>query len=88
MTEYKFRAESFYDVCRLVNKLSDAGIAMWIKHIKGDEIGLPDMEVEMSINAGIERVRIAIRDIEDSHVILQTIQPLALYTGERDIDII
>lgn len=44
-------------------------------------------EVEIQTNLSLNKVMNLIRLIPDGHVMLQTIQPIELYTGERNYEI-
>jgi len=48
----------------------------------------PDMEFMLILkDVDFEKIKNYIRSIEDSHVMLQTVQPLENYTGNRDYNI-
>lgn len=74
---YKLRAECWFDVNRLVEKICP-------KTLKVDKPGLlPDCTVEFETDLPIGLVRAVLRRIPDAHVMLETVQPVAAYTGER-----
>ncbi|MDY6902996.1 MAG: GUN4 domain-containing protein [Cyanobacteriota bacterium] len=76
---YKFRAECQHDVDEL-NKI----LSPHIKEItKTKDTDFPDMYVEMSVYLSLEEIQAKIKDIEDGHVILETLELKYDYTGER-----
>lgn len=75
---YKFRAECIHDVLQFMNK---APFQYDIKIEKKDLF--PDVLVELKTKENIASIVSIFEDIPDSHVILETIQPKKLYTGQR-----
>ena len=84
---YKFRAECIGDVKELLNKLP---LEKMLKYnVIPDDLGLPDVEIEIEIlNYELDDYLNALRKIEDSHVMLQTILPIEKYTGERNYELV
>lgn len=75
---YKFRAECIYDVLEFMGK------AKFQYDIKIERRGLfPDVVVEMSTKESMNNIKDIFSEIPDAHVILETIQPKKLYTGDR-----
>ncbi|MEB3215904.1 MAG: effector-associated domain EAD1-containing protein [Nostocales cyanobacterium 94392] len=67
---YYFRAECEHDVNELIKILGPN-----IKEInKIRKTRLPDIDVEMCIDLSLEEVQAAMREIEDGHVMLQTVE--------------
>jgi hypothetical protein len=49
---------------------------------------LPDTINELTVNTlTLEQLRDIMRKVVDGHVMVQTVQPKHLYTGERDFDL-
>lgn len=84
--KYKFRAECGSDVLELMNLLPHADI---VRHnVEPDFYELPDVEVEIEFkNMQLDELRDTIRDVADGHVMLQTVQPIDKYTGDRDFNL-
>ncbi len=84
--KYKFRAECIEDVFRLFSIITS-------KYIKNFDYkflskGFPDVEVEGEfIDINIDELRDYIRKLDDCHVILQTVNYVNEYTGNRDYNI-
>lgn len=74
---YKFRAECENDVYLLLGKITYQTVTI------NSSTGLPDVEVQITTGLDLKQLVTEINTIEDSHVMLETIQPLALYTGIR-----
>lgn len=82
MTEYRFRGEcltDFYDF--LGESIRKIGFK---KYVVSQEGPYPDIEVYLEADAPLEFIRNELRKIEDGHVMVQTVAPKELYTGERD----
>ncbi|MCG3175401.1 MAG: hypothetical protein MOGMAGMI_00330 [Candidatus Omnitrophica bacterium] len=75
---YKFRAECIHDVLEFMKKVKFE-YDVKIKR-KGS---FPDVIVEIATKESIESIVSIFKKIPDSHVILETIQPKKLYTGDR-----
>ena len=75
----KFRAECEHDVDELIKILNPH-----IKKItKIKKTPFPDVDVEMCAYVSLEEIQAAIKDIEDGHVMLETVELKHDYTGER-----
>jgi hypothetical protein len=70
-----FRAEFPIDVTRAIAKLFALDDALTIKSVKVDVI---DSEVELWTRLELDLVLAALRTIEDSHVMVQTLHPCPL----------
>lgn len=77
MTIMKLRAECLADVVRLTQKIGfNQGKVTTFE-------GRPDVEFEFVTNLGLETILRLIAQIEDGHVMYETIQPIQDYTGDR-----
>jgi len=90
MHQYKFRAECRPDVDRLHKVLSAAHIEIIDWHIapqtlshKGKQFPIPDVEVSFKTNVPLQTIQHAMRLVPDSHVMIETIQPIGSFSGER-----
>jgi hypothetical protein len=77
---YKLRAEFFLDVFTFIESFKP----LTYKIIK-DGV-LPDVEFEFDSDCNIDSIINAIEQLEDCHVMAQTIKPINEYTGERIIN--
>ncbi len=75
---YKFRAECIHDVLQFMEK---AKFNYDIKIIRKGTF--PDVVVELATKEYLDSITGIFKGIIDSHVMLETIQPKKLYTGER-----
>jgi hypothetical protein len=82
MYSFKFRAECLIDVERFISRLDSLG---WLNITMMNQF--PDCYVTFYSERRLDELRAIIRDVPDGHVMLQTIQPAALYTGERDYEL-
>lgn len=82
--KFTLRAECGYDIVEFVRLAADR--ISDISFEASDEIEIKD---KLSFNSNMSRGEIMaiIRKVPGGHVMLQTIQPTASYTGERDFDI-
>ncbi len=82
MITYKLRAECVQDILNFINQLVNHGI-------KANFGSINTLYNELVFDSKITREQIMalVRKVEDGHVMLQTIQPIEKYTGERDLDI-
>ena len=48
---------------------------------------MPDTEFVFSSKLSLDEIRDILRSLIDSHIMLQTVQPIESYTEERNIDI-
>lgn len=84
MKEYKLRSECLMDIVAFVNVLLnlEGGSKIRIKAI--DSISsIPDMEMTFSTILSKSEIISLLSDIDDSHVMIETLQPIELYTGLR-----
>jgi hypothetical protein len=77
---YKLRAECLSDWHKVA-----AAAAYYIVGYEVKFIPFPDIEVVVTLRQryGIEDLKVAISKVPDSHVMLETVEPLESYTGER-----
>lgn len=75
---YKFRAECIHDVLEFMGK---AKFQYDIKIERKDFF--PDVVVEIATKESIESIVNVFNKIPDTHVVVETIQPKKLYTGDR-----
>lgn len=88
MKRFKFRAECLTDVTRLMKKIGYPGLEI---HVKLDRFGFPDVEVILDFTNVVSHVTQQdiisdMKEVEDSHVMIQTLEPEEFYTGERDTE--
>jgi hypothetical protein len=74
---YKFRAECLQDANRFLDAIECSNVA-----IQKDK-ELPDVEATFNSLLSSEELLEHAKDLEDGHVILETLQPIESYTGER-----
>ena len=80
MNKYKFRAECSHDVVEFIIKIRTQLI-----NFKMDSVpGFPDVEFEFETELRLDKIITVLKSIGDSHVMYQTVKPLAEYTGERN----
>lgn len=80
---YKLRAETPRDVCDFL-----VGLKKKIWRIKLEQPdNLPDCDFEFSCYMTLDEIITILRKIPDSHVMIQTINLIDEYTGERNFDI-
>ena len=77
---YKLRAEGLNDFLAFLQ----AGMYMRIKSFTIQPIGVPDVVVTFETDASLSEIKSKLREVPDSHVMLQTVKPINEYTGERD----
>jgi hypothetical protein len=80
---FKFRAECEIDVERLRRVLGNKVLRV----VKTVEAPFPDTVVELHANLSLEELRNAMRQVEDGHVMVQTVAPAEKYTGERNFEL-
>ncbi len=76
---YKLRAEGLND---FINFLG-TGVYFNIKSFTVEPIGVPDVVVSFETNLSLSEIKAKLREVKDSHVMLDTIKPIKEYTGER-----
>ena len=81
MEKFKFRAECLRDVEELVRVINHGGMEVNITFFD-----LPDVEVTVLTLHSLEDIIEEANNIDDCHVIAQTVQPILKYTGEREWD--
>jgi len=80
---FKFRAECQPDVYALLPLVGKELVAFFMK--PSDDGGFPDVDCVIAVRSlDLESLRNLIRRVVNGHVMLETIQPSHLYTGERD----
>ena len=85
-TTFKLRAEFTPDVEALRELIPSHSIEHVHIH---PVIGLPDCDCILRVSGfNLEAMREFCRGVTDGHVMLQTIQPVSQYTGERDYDLL
>ncbi len=80
MKTFKFKAEAPVDVQTLKYIMLHQMQSVKVKDLYEGW----DCEVTFETKLSIEQVKENMRLVEDSHVMIQTIQPIEKYTGERD----
>jgi hypothetical protein len=80
---YKLRAESLNDVVEFIqNEYSH----MKNFNMKRDEL-LPDVDFEFETDLTLDAIIFKLKNINDSHVMYQTIKPINEYTGARNYEL-
>lgn len=79
---YKLRAESLNDFLAFLQK----GMYMRVKSFTVEPIGVPDVEVSFETDASLSEIKSKLREVPDSHVMLETVKSINEYTGEREED--
>ena len=80
---YKLRAECSNDVVQFIQ---NAHSQMTNFKMQKDK-ELPDVEFEFETELALDEIILTLKEIEDSHVMYQTVKPIDEYTGERDYDL-
>jgi hypothetical protein len=81
---FKFRAECKHDVKVFMELANFDFEILFFQSLKSLEmLGMADVVVRLETNESLEAVKEVFNRIPDSHVMLETIQPAASYTGER-----
>jgi len=75
----KFRAECAWDIAQLMTETK----ATWNRITITRLDPYPDVEVVIDSEMSIEDWRECLSVIPDSHVMVDTVQPIELYTGHR-----
>jgi hypothetical protein len=84
-TTYLARAECNIDVARFFRRLTMCGVAFERRSCVSD-VEFSDVQFGLVTLASLGELLDCAREVEDGHVILQTLQPEGSYTGERDYD--
>jgi hypothetical protein len=80
---YKLRAESLNDVVQFIqNEYSH----MKNFNMKRDEL-FPDVDFEFETDLTLDEIIFKLKNINDSHVMYQTIKPINEYTGSRNYEL-
>ena len=87
MSTFRFRAECMHDVTALLRRISVKRVEVVLL-----EEGLPDVEATVEEpwqyrKLDLEGLRDVCREVEDGHVMVETLAPIAKYTGERKLDV-
>ncbi len=77
-TAYKFRAECRHDVDELLKVFTPDSIT-----IRQDTSELPDVDVDLTSSKSLVEIRALMEPIVDSHVMIESLNTSAEYTGER-----
>jgi hypothetical protein len=85
MKQYCYRAECPIDEVRLMLELPREEVVS----VERTETPLGGYASLLTVRTlTLEQVRDFMRQVEDGHVMVQTVQPPKLYTGERDWDLL
>lgn len=81
MQTYKMRAECAHDLAAFM-------VTVPVQSFRADKvvingIQLPDMVAEFTSSLSLKEIKAAIADIEDGHVMLETVALQSEYTGKR-----
>lgn len=87
MITYKMRVECFADLQRFIEVNYRILHDINITPVELDGTPVPDVDCSFSAKESLESLRDVLRMVPDGHVMVQTIQPIEAYTGERDWDI-
>ena len=77
---YKFRAECEHDVDELRKRLG----MKCCKIVKTIKYYFPDVVVDLYTTLSLQGIKDEIREIEDGHVMIETVALAEEYTGERE----
>lgn len=78
--EYKFRAECVLDVFRFIEYIGDRYESFTVNSSKL----FPDVTASLRCSIPLETLKSILKNyVVDGHVMLETIQPIDQYTGER-----
>ncbi len=86
MAQYKFRTEYQNDIDELEEALEKEGVQYEILKVQPLRPELPrvgDRVVTISTTASLGRVREVMRQVPDRHLMVETVELEADYTGER-----
>jgi hypothetical protein len=80
--QYRFRAECLADVTGFLNNLWPGCRLLWVKI--NPDLSLPGCDVVVRIaGTDLEEIRIALSRVPNGHVMMQTLNHAAEYTGEQ-----
>lgn len=80
LNTYKLRAEGLNDFLSFLQ----TGMYMRMKSFTIEPIGVPDVVVSFVTDASLSEIKSKLKNVQDSHVMLETIKPINEYTGERE----
>ncbi|MDD4931436.1 MAG: hypothetical protein PHG66_04825 [Candidatus Colwellbacteria bacterium] len=80
--DYKFRSECSVDTDRFVELFKDYIISIERK----SDPDFPDEDVEFSSLKSLDEIRLVMKEIEDGHVMLESLNYADEYTGDRYYD--
>lgn len=86
-TYYKLRAECLHDVVEFVGSLyriDYTTLDFMVSPLVVDGRRLPDVELIFRTELSLNTLKEVLKNQSDSHVMLETINPVELYTGERN----
>jgi hypothetical protein len=78
---YKLRAEGLNDFLAFLQN----DMYFKIKSFTIEPIGVPDVVVTFDTSSSLSEIKQKLREVPDSHVMLQTVKPINEYTGEREV---
>lgn len=81
---YKFRAECLQDAISFKDKTIGLTDNFKIINQDVDSISIPDVDVEFESELSLDEIIIKMREVFDSHVMIQTLNLIERYTGERN----
>jgi len=79
LNTYKLRAEGLDDFLTFLQE----GMYMRMKSFTVEPVGVPDVVITFVTDASLSEIKSKLREIPDSHVMLETVKPINQYTGER-----
>lgn len=74
---FKMRFEATADLCRFLNVCADNAVP--ISNLDSDRMDV----VAFDTDATILDIRVLLRQVPDSHVMVQTVAPIAKFTSDR-----
>jgi hypothetical protein len=81
--KYKLRAECSKDVVGFLNNVHSQLSSFSL--IKDKE--LPDVEFEFETDLALDEIILILKDLDDAHVMYQTVKLIDEYTGERNYEL-
>lgn len=87
--KFSFRAECLFDVGRFIVAVVEKGVQGSLVDFRCNAVEHGEVVGEFKSTMSLEELRDALRELEDSHVMLQTLRqcPLAENSQERDYDL-
>ena len=89
LTYYRLRAECQFDIGRMLAVVHTESLTLqqnsFINDLNGLKAYIPDVTVSFASSLTLAEIKQALREIEDGHVMAQTVALAADYTGERDV---